>query len=340
MTERFSNPVPQLLDNDGNPVVEGTLDFFETGTSTPKATFADVAQNTQNANPVALDGSGRTPNIFYAGTARVVLKTKAGVQIWDRDVVGLLGTGEGFDTWSSVVEYEKEAYVVGSDDLIYRSLQNNNLGNDPTISPSFWVNVEFISAWNPNVTYSIGDIVKATDGLLYSSRVDSNLNNDPQSGLSPTEWGPASFTTFIEDFDTPANYTGSAGKFLRANSVPDALEFADLSLPRSISIKNTDSPFAATTGQTIAADVTSGTISVTWNVTSAAVGDTIKLASMRGDVGANALTVTLTGGNFKVNDDQEPPVEQTDTILSISTNNIETIMTVLSIGPVIVGVAL
>lgn len=328
MTERFSNPVPQFLDNDGNPVVEGTLDFFETGTSTPKNTFADAGQNILNSNPVLLTGAGRTPNIFYAGTARVVLKDSGGTQIWDRDVVGVLGTGAGFDTWSSVVEYEQGAYVIASDDEIYRSIQNNNIGNDPTISPSFWENVQFIGVWNANITYSTTDIVKASDGLLYGSKQNNNLNNDPQGGSSPTWWGTASFQTFLEDFDTPSDYADNAGRTLKVKAAEDGVEFVS-----ATSIVFADSPYAAQTGEVIAADVTGGAVNVTWDVTNAAVGDTLKVATMKGTIASNALTITLTGGNFTVGG-------ATDTVLNITSDNLETIMTVLSTGPVLVGVAL
>lgn len=327
MTERFFDPFPQYGDDAGNPLVSGTLDFFETGGSVRKATFADAGQNIQNNNPVKLTAAGRVPNIFYAGTARVVLKTGAGVVIEDKDVVGLLGSGAGFDTWSSVVEYENNAYVIASDDNIYRSLQNNNLGNDPTITPSFWEAVEFVGNWNANITYSNTDIVKATDGLLYGSRVNNNLDNDPTGGGNPTEWGPASFGTLLDLFDTPANYTGAAGKTLKVNPAGTAVEFVS-----ATSIASGDSPYVASVGEVIAADVTGGTINVTWDVTSAVVGDTLIVSNMEGLVATNALTITLTGGNFTV-------TGATDTVLNIVVDNTETIMTVLSIGPVLVGAA-
>lgn len=207
MTERFSNPVPQFTDDAGDPVVSGTLDFFETGGSTRKNTFADVNQNILNNNPVLLSGSGRVPNIFYPGTARVVLKNSSGTQIFDRDVVGVLGTGAAFEDWNSVVEYEQEAYVVGSDGEIYRSLQNNNLGNDPTTSTTFWERVEFISEWNENVSYNLNDIAKGSDGFIYRSVVGSNLNNDPQSGGNPSFWGTPLFGGFDQTLDTTSEPT-------------------------------------------------------------------------------------------------------------------------------------
>jgi hypothetical protein len=92
-TNRFINPRSQFFDNSGNIVSQGDLYFYDTGTSTDKATYTDVNQSTQNPQPVQLSADGRVPNIFYDGTARVVLTQKGGdpldpgQQIWDVDNV-------------------------------------------------------------------------------------------------------------------------------------------------------------------------------------------------------------------------------------------------------------
>jgi len=196
MTIRFVNPRPQFFDSAGDPLVKGRMFFFESGTAVNKPVFADVNETIpapvdgDGAVPLAADG--RVPEIFYSGTARVLLQNKPiepnFIQVWDIDGVGAFGSGAAFDTWNSIVEYEKGAYVVGSDGLNYKSLQNNNSNNDPVSSPTFWEQVNFIRIWNPNITYALGDGgVLGSDGKQYRSLQAANLNNDPVS--SPTFWG-------------------------------------------------------------------------------------------------------------------------------------------------------
>lgn len=86
---RFTNPTPQFLDDNGVPLDGGLLYFYDTGTTTPKATYSDSALTIANANPVVLDSAGRVPNIFASvdDEYRVVLKTSANVTVWTKDNV-------------------------------------------------------------------------------------------------------------------------------------------------------------------------------------------------------------------------------------------------------------
>lgn len=204
MANRFINPKPQFFDPaTGEPIVEGELHFYENDTLTDKDTFADVNATILNANPVPLNANGTVPNIFYNGTARVVLTydnnqiPDVAKQAFDLGSVGDSGSGSAFDVWNSVTEYEDGAIVVGSDEEIYRSLQNDNQGNDPTSSPTFWEKVSFISTWNANVTYGLTDIAQGSDGQLYRSIQASNLNKDPIS--QPTWWRNASANQDVDN---------------------------------------------------------------------------------------------------------------------------------------------
>jgi len=202
MTERFINPESQFLDSSGKPRVNGKLAFHENGTLIDKDTFKDVNLTPAliNANPLLLTADGRIPNCFYAGTARVIGTDDSG-QFMDKDNVGISGTGAAFDTFNSVTEYEKGAIVVASDDEIYRSLQNNNQGNDPTSSPTFWEQVQFVGTFNVNITYADDDLVQASDGQLYRSIQAANLNNEPSA--SPTFWSNAAADQDLNKTDSP-----------------------------------------------------------------------------------------------------------------------------------------
>lgn len=107
-------------------------------------------------------------------------------QRFDVDGVGGFGSGATLDVWSSIVEYEDGALVEGSDGNYYRSLQNNNIGNDPTSSPAFWEQVDFLRLWNSTITYPLGQLIVGSDGKLYNSIQANNLNNDPTT--SPLWW--------------------------------------------------------------------------------------------------------------------------------------------------------
>lgn len=50
---------PQLLDNNGDPLVGGKIHTYMAGTTTPLATFADESGTEPNTNPIVLDSAGR-----------------------------------------------------------------------------------------------------------------------------------------------------------------------------------------------------------------------------------------------------------------------------------------
>ena len=203
MAERFLNPETQFLDSSGKPRIDGKLAFHENGTLVDKDTFKDVNLTPAliNTNPLLLTADARLPNCFYSGTARVIGTDDSG-QFMDKENVGISGTGAAFDDFNSVTEYEKGALVIASDEKIYRSLQNNNQGNDPTSSPTFWEQVQFVGTFNVNITYADDDLVQASDGQLYRSIQAANLNNEPSA--SPTFWRNA---TADQDLNTTDDVT-------------------------------------------------------------------------------------------------------------------------------------
>lgn len=185
---RNINPVPKFTDNlTGAPLAFGEMFYFESGTDTPKATFADINLTIQNANPVLLTADGSLPNVFFNGVARQKLTTTAGMQQWDKDPVGDQRVGADFEAWVPQVVYSVNDIVEGSDGNFYISFTNGNENNDPTTSTAFWEQIDFVHVWNPNVTYDLGDFAKASDNNIYKSLITNNIGNDPIS--SPSEWG-------------------------------------------------------------------------------------------------------------------------------------------------------
>lgn len=69
-------------DQNGKPLVSGTVDFYIPGTTTRKMTWKDAGQSVPNSNPVILDSSGRA-TILGDGSYRQVVKDRYGNIIWD-----------------------------------------------------------------------------------------------------------------------------------------------------------------------------------------------------------------------------------------------------------------
>ena len=175
---RFGDLDTQYLDDAGDPLVNGKVYFYESGTTTLKATFADVNQSIPNTNPVILTAAGRQPNIFFDGVAKAILTSNSDVQILVRDPVGETATDFG-DEWVATKIYSANDVVLGSDGVFYRSLQNGNQNNNPVTSSGFWTLLYSVE-WNQGITYQVGAMV-TYNGEQYQSLQGSNLNQNPST---------------------------------------------------------------------------------------------------------------------------------------------------------------
>ena len=177
---RFGN-FDQYLANDGNPLVSGRLYFFETGTTTPKTTYADINNSIANTNPVILTASGRQPNVFFEGVAKAILTDSADVQIAVQDPVGETGTDFG-NEWIATRIYSAVDVVRGSDGIYYRSLVNANQNNNPVSTSGSWALLYSVQ-WNAGITYVVGALV-TYNNLQYQSVQGTNLNQNPSTAGS------------------------------------------------------------------------------------------------------------------------------------------------------------
>ena len=89
MAQTFYIPINQVFSNLGIIGAGYKLEFFETGTSTPKDTYSDVGLTVPNTNPVIADSSGRFPQIFVESLAdyKAILKDEIDNVIWTSDPV-------------------------------------------------------------------------------------------------------------------------------------------------------------------------------------------------------------------------------------------------------------
>ena len=175
---RFGEINAQYFDDAGDPLGSGKLYFYESGTTTPKVTYADINLTIPNTNPVILTAAGRQPNIFFNGNAKGILTDKNDVQILVRDPIGETGTNFG-DAWVATTIYSANAVVIGSDGVYYRSLSNGNQNNNPTTTSGFWTLLYSVQ-WNAGITYDIGAVV-TYDNQQYQSLQTSNLNQNPET---------------------------------------------------------------------------------------------------------------------------------------------------------------
>lgn len=204
---RFGDLDTQYFDNAGDPLVNGKIYFYESGTTTLKNTFADINQSIPNTNPVILTAAGRQPNIFFDGVAKAILTTNSDVQILVRDPVGETGTDFG-DEWVATKIYNTNDVVLGSDGIYYRSITSGNQNNNPVTSTGYW-SLLYSVEWNAGITYQVGAVV-TYNGEQYQSLQSSNLNQNPST--QPSYWVLLSFAWLATTtYETGMNAVGTDG---------------------------------------------------------------------------------------------------------------------------------
>lgn len=229
---RFINPAPEFKPN-------SKLFFFKSGTNTQLVTYKDQFETPglENTQPVLTDSNGVVPNIFYSGSAKLVILDENNVQYGEYDPVGGETELGDFTLWDTVVTYDKNDIVEGSDGKFYMSLANGNISNDPTLTPTSWKEVRFIGVWNANVTYVIGDVVQTASGNLWKA-LTATAGNDPDID-DGTNWLPAidgakipevSALTALNSWDIPevANFTAVASESRQIDASANTI---DVTLP-------------------------------------------------------------------------------------------------------------
>lgn len=179
----------QFFDDEGDVLSQGWLKFLEPSTNnTPKNTYVDENLTIANANPLQLSAAGRMPDAFGTGKYRIVSykydpadPLNPGEQVQVKDPVQAEGTTSGgaggFEAWDNAVTYQLND-IVEHNNLLYRSLIVDNIGNNPTIETTLWEQVDFIRYWNAAISYGAGDLVYYSDNL-YLSLQASNQNYNP-----------------------------------------------------------------------------------------------------------------------------------------------------------------
>jgi len=271
---RFINPVPEYRPN-------SQLFFFKAGTNTQLVTYKDEIESIPNSQPVLCDSAGNTPNVFYQGSAKLIVLDENDVQYIERDPVGGDTELGNFTLWETTVTYDLNDIVEGSNGKFYISLSNSNTANDPTTTPTEWVEIRFIGVWNTNVTYSIGDVVQTSDGNLWKA-LTATAGNDP-SADDGTNWTSAidgskipevSSNTIKIELVLPQTVSGELTVGGRVNQIRDSGAFT-MPLANSVSadtvlivelpkIHATDTPTLTRTGSDLFEDDAGTDTVISW----------------------------------------------------------------------------
>lgn len=83
----FFMPRPSAYAQNLNSSDGAKLYFFESGTTTPKATYTDTEETIPSSVPVVANGDGIFEAIYITGSYKVVLHDKNDVLIWEEDDV-------------------------------------------------------------------------------------------------------------------------------------------------------------------------------------------------------------------------------------------------------------
>ncbi len=227
---RFGNIGKQYFDDAGDPLVNGKLWFYEAGTTTPKITYKDVNLVIANTNPVILSASGRQPNVFFDGSARVILTDKDDFQIEVRDPEGV-ALVSNFDNWNPDVNYAKGRIVIYTDGNYYRSFSDVNLNNIPDETPDKWEQIRVLQVWNSTVSYTTNSIVIGSDGFIYRA-VQASTNQNPVSTVGFWSFTTTSGTGGATEITSSTNVSLSPTD-TRVQSITTTADNLDVSLPNA-----------------------------------------------------------------------------------------------------------
>lgn len=105
MASILPNGRVQFIDQNGKPLVAGTVTFYEPGTTTKIDTYQDSALTEPNTNPVLLDSRGQA-TIWGNSTYRQVVQDVSGVLIWDQIVSAAVSFTDLSTNGADLIEFD------------------------------------------------------------------------------------------------------------------------------------------------------------------------------------------------------------------------------------------
>lgn len=143
----FISPYVQMFDDDGDPLDGGTIEFYEPGTTTPKAVYADGNMITSLGTVVTLDSAGRA-KIWLSGYYYVIVKDSLGNTV-----------GDPQDNVSTAYSPAAASAITMSE------------WQDQTDTPTYIGVTQFSVVGDKTLVYTIGRRIKAvvTAGTIYGT---------------------------------------------------------------------------------------------------------------------------------------------------------------------------
>lgn len=212
--QRFTNPQTRPFSLNIKSLPGAKLYFYAAGSTTPKATYSDKQGTTANANPVVADSSGIFPPIFLDGLYRVELRSSSNIVQpgWPIDNVGQDSVIVPFGPYSPIVTYNEGEVVTGDNGNWYRSIVDNNLGNEPSVSPSDWelIPIPVASSFTSNVPY-----------ITFSDDVDQISLDLDEDGLATAITTVQNFTPTVYGSVTPGSttYPTRQGRYVKIGNI-------------------------------------------------------------------------------------------------------------------------
>lgn len=180
MASLLPNAEQQFIDNNGNPLAGGTVDFYIPNTTTRKDTWQDPLLTVLNTNPVVLDAGGRAV-IWGAGSYRQVLKDQFGSLIWDKVVTDF--NSSVFVTINSIATLRtlsKQVYTNASVNGYYAA--GDGGGGE------YWLDLSDVTSSDNG-----GTVIVAADGGRWKLRITTTVDvrQFGAKGDNVTDDGPA-----------------------------------------------------------------------------------------------------------------------------------------------------
>jgi hypothetical protein len=169
------------MDNNGIPLAGGCLFSYQSGTSTPQATYTDSTGVATNSNPVILDAGGRANVWLTAQGYKLVLLSAGGVncasgqQIWSVDgITGELGLLSLVNTWTGQQTFTQPIIVTPSvNQLVLGTAPNQTTVNFPAPAGN-------VTVTGPNTTDTL--VGRATTDTLTNKTLTAPVINGPTTG--------------------------------------------------------------------------------------------------------------------------------------------------------------
>ncbi|WP_336816856.1 right-handed parallel beta-helix repeat-containing protein [Burkholderia gladioli] len=105
MASILPNGRVQFIDQNGKPLVGGSVSFYEPGTTTKIDTYQDSAMTEPNTNPVVLDSRGQA-TIWGNSTYRQVVHDVSGGLIWDQIVSAAVSFADLSTNGADLIEFD------------------------------------------------------------------------------------------------------------------------------------------------------------------------------------------------------------------------------------------